>query len=126
MRRGEAIADALDARVLGDADVLVPAGHARYRPGVGLLDDLDTIRAQLATVPHVANMAIFNVSGHPAISVPAGFDSTMCRSAPRSSRAAVVRISSCLAAELEGAGALARSWSTRRAPRLVGAPGCVG
>ena len=90
MRRGEAIADALDARVLGDADVLVLPVMPGIAPGAGLLDDLDTIRAQLATVPHVANMAIFNVSGHPAISVPAGFDEARCadrrpdRRAPRS------------------------------------------
>jgi len=110
MRRGEAIADALDARVLGDADVLVLPVMPGIAPGVGLLDDLDTIRAQLATVPHVANMAIFNVSGHPAISVPAGFDE---HDVPIGAQIVARRgredLLLRLAAELEGAGALARS-----------------
>ena len=96
--------------MLGDADVLVLPVMPGIAPRVGLLDDLGTIRAQLATVPHVANMAIFNVSGHPAISVPAGFDE---HDVPIGAQIVARRgredLLLRLAAELEGAGALARS-----------------
>jgi amidase len=74
VRRGERIADAIDERLLTDADVLVLPVMPRISPEVGLLGDSHAVRAQLLTIPYVANTAIFNVSGHPAISVPSGRD----------------------------------------------------
>ena len=72
LRRAERIAATLDRRFLTDADVIVLPTLPRQVPGVGLLGGLDTVRAQLATVPYVANTAIANVTGHPAISIHAG------------------------------------------------------
>ena len=41
-------------------------------PQTGFLDGLDTVRAQLRSMPYVANTALTNVSGHPTLSVPGG------------------------------------------------------
>lgn len=73
IRRGERVADTLDRRFLTDADVVLLPTMPRLVPPVGLLEGLDTVRAQVATVPYVANTALTNVTGHPAISVHAGF-----------------------------------------------------
>lgn len=70
LRHGERVADALDARLLTDADVLVLPTMPLPTPRVGLLDGLGSVRAQLRTTPYVANTALANVTGHPAISVP--------------------------------------------------------
>ncbi len=72
LRRAERAATALDRRFLTDADVVVLPTMPPLVPAVGLLDGLDTIRAQVATVPYVANTALANVTGHPAISIHAG------------------------------------------------------
>lgn len=74
VRRGERIADEVDERILGQADVLALPVMPRVAPEVGLLDGLGSVRAQLATVPHVANTVLFNVTGHPALSIPAATD----------------------------------------------------
>lgn len=74
LRRGESVAAALDERLLTDADVLALPVMPTIAPEVGLLDGKNTIAAQLATMPYVANTVVFNVSGHPALSVPAGVD----------------------------------------------------
>lgn len=74
LRRAEKIAAALDENVLGAADVMLLPAMPRTTPRVGLLDGLDTVRAQLVSTPYVSNAAIFNVSGHPALVVPAGLD----------------------------------------------------
>ena len=67
-------AAALDERLLTDADVLALPVMPTIAPEVGLLDGKNTVAAQLATMPYVANTVVFNVSGHPALSVPAGVD----------------------------------------------------
>ena len=72
IRRGEKVAAAFDERLLSDADVLILPTMPRLPPPVGLLDGLDTVRAQVATLPYVANTVITNVTGHPALSIPAG------------------------------------------------------
>ncbi|MBP6994770.1 MAG: amidase [Phycicoccus sp.] len=72
LRRGERVAAAVDERFLRDADLLLLPTMPVPVPPVGLLEGMNTVRAQTATLPYVSNMAIFNVSGHPAISVPAG------------------------------------------------------
>lgn len=74
VRRGERLAEAVDERLLTDADVLVLPVMPRIAPQVGLLGDVNTVRAQLLTLPYVSNTVIFNVSGHPALSIPAGRD----------------------------------------------------
>lgn len=72
VRRGERVAELFDTRLLTDTDVLVLPTCPRLMPATGHLDGMDSVRAQLATLPYVANMVITNVTGHPAISVPAG------------------------------------------------------
>ena len=72
LRRAERVAAALDRRFLTDADVIVLPTMPLLPSPVGLLDGLATVRAQIATVPYVANTAITNVTGHPSISVHAG------------------------------------------------------
>lgn len=72
LRRAERIAATVDRRFLSDADVVVLPTLPLLPAPIGLLDGLDTVRAQLATVPYVANTALANVTGHPAISIPAG------------------------------------------------------
>lgn len=75
LRRSERVAAAVDERFLQDADILMLPTMPVTVPPVGLLDGMNLVRAQLATLPYVSNMAIFNVSGHPAISIPAGLSS---------------------------------------------------
>ncbi len=72
LRRGEQVADLFDTRLLTDTDVLVLPVMPRLPPPVGFLDGLDSVRAQVKTLPYVSNTVISNVTGHPAISVPAG------------------------------------------------------
>lgn len=72
VRRGQRMADDLDRDLLTDADVLLTPTMPGLPPAVGSLAGLDAVRASLASVPLVANMALVNVTGHPAISVPVG------------------------------------------------------
>ncbi len=72
IRRGERVADALDRRALTDHDVLILPTMPLLPPQTGFLDGLDTVRAQLRSMPYVANTALTNVSGHPTLSVPGG------------------------------------------------------
>ncbi len=72
LRRGEQVADLFDTRLLTDTDVLVLPVMPKLPPPVGFLDGLDSVRAQVKTLPYVSNTVISNVTGHPAISVPAG------------------------------------------------------
>ncbi len=74
VRRGERVADAVDERLLTDADVLVLPVMPKVAPPVGLLEGMHAVRAQVATLPYVSNTVLFNVSGHPSMSVPAGVD----------------------------------------------------
>lgn len=41
-------------------------------PEVGMLDGIDSLRAMTLTVPMVGNTMLFNLTGHPALAVPAG------------------------------------------------------
>ena len=70
LRRGEQEADVLDERVFVDHDVLVMPTMPRLTPKAGLLGDISTLRGQARTLPYVANTTLFNVTGHPAMSIP--------------------------------------------------------
>jgi amidase len=60
-------------RVFDDCDVLLTPTIAHRPPDVGVLDGTGTLRAALVSQPMIAYAAIWNVSGNPAASVPAGF-----------------------------------------------------
>ncbi len=72
MRQGEKVA-AKANRVFDSHDVLLTPTIARRPPQVGVLDGLGTVRAALVSQPMVAYTALWNVTGNPAASVPAGF-----------------------------------------------------
>lgn len=72
LRRGEAVAAAINQRFLLDADVLVLPTMPLLPPRAGYLEGLGAPRALAACTSYVVNTALFNVSGHPALSVPAG------------------------------------------------------
>lgn len=72
LRRGRSVARAIDERFLTDHDALLLPTLPRLVPEAGYLSGLGTVRALLAATPYVANTAIFNVTGHPALSLPAG------------------------------------------------------
>lgn len=72
IRRGEKVA-AKANRVFDGVDLLLtPTIAQRPRP-VGVLDGKGSIRAQLVSLPMIAFTALWNVTGNPAASIPAGF-----------------------------------------------------
>lgn len=60
-------------RVFTDIDLLLTPTIAARPRAVGALDKAGSIRAQLLSLPMIAYTAIWNVTGNPAASVPAGF-----------------------------------------------------
>lgn len=75
LRRGEEMAAAVDAYVLGSADVVViPVMPVRV-PAAGILGRKGGLRSMLTSMPYVTNCTLANVTGHPSIAVPAGLDS---------------------------------------------------
>jgi amidase len=72
IREGEAVA-AKANRVFDGVDVLLTPTTAHRPPEVGVLDGTGTVRAALAALPMIAYTALWNVTGNPAASVPAGF-----------------------------------------------------
>jgi amidase len=60
-------------RVFDHHDVLLTPTIAHRPPEVGVLDGTGTVRAALAAMPMIAYTALWNVTGNPAASVPAGF-----------------------------------------------------
>ncbi|WP_280405345.1 amidase [Nocardia brasiliensis] len=71
IRQGEALARKAD-RVFADCDLLLTPTLAGRPPRIGVLDGANTIGAQLASIPMIAYTALWNVTGHPAASLPAG------------------------------------------------------
>lgn len=71
IRRGEALTRKMD-RVFAECDLLLTPTIAIRPPRLGVLDGANTVRAQLASIPMVAYTELWNVTGHPAASLPAG------------------------------------------------------
>ncbi|GAA4379930.1 amidase [Nocardioides caricicola] len=59
-------------RVFDDVDVLLTPTLAHRPPEVGRLDGVGTVRAALRAMPSIAYVALWNVAGNPAASVPCG------------------------------------------------------
>ncbi|MEJ7832698.1 MAG: amidase [Nocardioides sp.] len=59
-------------RVFDDVDVLLTPTIAHRPPRVGILDGRGTVASSLASMPAIAYVAIWNVAGNPAASVPCG------------------------------------------------------
>lgn len=71
LRRNEAIARTIDARFLTHADVLLVPTLPVMAPAADALSEANALTSASGSTPFVANTAIFNVSGHPALSLPA-------------------------------------------------------
>jgi len=59
-------------RVFDQCDVLLTPTIAHRPPPVGILDGVGTIRSSLRSMPAIAYVALWNVAGNPAASVPCG------------------------------------------------------
>ncbi|WP_370894947.1 amidase family protein [Janibacter sp. GXQ6167] len=73
-RRGERIATAVEERFFAHADVVVLPTLTTPAPPAGQLTGAGYLRSQWHTLPVVANTALFNVTGHAVMQVPAGTD----------------------------------------------------
>jgi amidase len=73
VRQGEKLAGRVDERIFARCDVLLTPTIAHRPPQVGVLDGASAPKAFLKAMPMVAYTALWNVTGHPAASVPAGF-----------------------------------------------------
>jgi amidase len=71
MRRGERAAEKAN-RIFDAYDLLLTPTIAHRPPSVGVLDGVGSVRASLAAMPMIAYTALWNVTGNPAASVPAG------------------------------------------------------
>jgi amidase len=71
IRHGDRLATTAN-RVFDRVDVLLTPTLAHRPPEIGVLDGLGTVRATLVSMPMVAYTALWNVTGNPAASVPAG------------------------------------------------------
>jgi amidase len=73
VRRGERLGDVVDERVFSGCDVLLTPVTASRPPALPALGDCSAPVASLRSLPLIAYAALWNVTGHPAASVPAGF-----------------------------------------------------
>ena len=71
IRAGEKVA-AKANRVFDDVDVLLTPTLAHRPPRVGILDGRGTVASSLLAMPAIAYVALWNVAGNPAASVPCG------------------------------------------------------
>lgn len=71
LRSGEKVAAKVD-RIFGEVDVLLTPTIAQRPRAVGVLDSGGSVTASLKAQPMIAFTAMWNVTGHPAASVPAG------------------------------------------------------
>jgi amidase len=72
IRQGEKVA-AKANRVFHTYDLLLTPVIAPRPPQIGALDGVGTVGAALRSMPMIAYTALWNVTGNPAASVPAGF-----------------------------------------------------
>jgi amidase len=72
MKAGERASAKVDRRVFGDVDVLLTPTLAHRPRRTGVLDRGRALRQSWNAQPMIAYTAIWNVTGHPAASVPAG------------------------------------------------------
>jgi amidase len=72
VRHGERVADTVDERVFSRFDVLLTPTIAARPPAVPVLGREPAPVALLRALPMIAYTAIWNVTGHPAASLPAG------------------------------------------------------
>jgi amidase len=59
-------------RVFDDCDVLLTPTMAHRPPRIGVLSGIGTVRSALRAMPAITYVALWNVAGNPAASVPAG------------------------------------------------------
>jgi amidase len=59
-------------RVFDDVDVLMTPTTANRPPRLGILDGAGSVRASLRSMPAIAYVALWNLAGNPACSVPSG------------------------------------------------------
>ncbi|MEU8900612.1 amidase [Nocardia sp. NPDC048505] len=71
IRRGEALARKVD-RLFTECDLLLTPVIAIRPPRVGVLDGAGAVRALLRSMPMAAYTGMWNVTGHPAASIPVG------------------------------------------------------
>jgi amidase len=72
VRSGERLAGVVDERIFSRCDVLLSPTVAERPPEVPVLGRKPAPLALLRALPMVAYTALWNVTGHPAASVPAG------------------------------------------------------
>ncbi|MFC9897199.1 amidase [Nocardia sp. NPDC127579] len=71
IRRGAALARRAD-RLFTGCDLLLTPTIAIRPPLVGMLDGTGTVRAMRRSIPMIAYTGMWNVTGHPAASIPSG------------------------------------------------------
>lgn len=71
IRRGETLARRVD-QLFTDCDLLLTPTIAIRPPHVGVLDGAGSVRALLRSMPMAAYTGMWNVTGHPAASIPSG------------------------------------------------------
>ena len=71
IRAGEKVAQKAN-RVFDDVDVLLTPTLAHRPPRVGILDGRGSVASSLLAMPAIAYVALWNVAGNPAASVPCG------------------------------------------------------
>jgi amidase len=97
-------------RIFASYDLLVTPAMAGPPPRTGILDGAGSIRAAWRSRQAIAYTALWNVTGHPAAAVPAGFSAdglplSVQLIGPRDGEPVILRA----AAELE----TARPWADR-------------